>query len=89
MIEETRSRRTADAGRAAGRGRRPAAPDLIRIDTTNSGDTRDRGSGRPPSGSPAKLDEVGIESQILESAPGRASVVARIEGADRVAAGRC
>jgi acetylornithine deacetylase/succinyl-diaminopimelate desuccinylase-like protein len=30
----------------------------------------------------AKLDEVGIESQIIESAPGRASVVARIAGQD-------
>jgi acetylornithine deacetylase/succinyl-diaminopimelate desuccinylase-like protein len=30
----------------------------------------------------AKLDEVGIESQILEAAPGRASTVARIEGTD-------
>jgi acetylornithine deacetylase/succinyl-diaminopimelate desuccinylase-like protein len=30
----------------------------------------------------AKLDEVGIASQIFEAAPGRASTVARIEGAD-------
>jgi acetylornithine deacetylase/succinyl-diaminopimelate desuccinylase-like protein len=30
----------------------------------------------------AKLDEVGIESQIIEAAPGRASTIARIEGAD-------
>src|ERR1700761_1718739 len=30
----------------------------------------------------AKLDEVGIESQIYESAPGRASTIARITGAD-------
>src|ERR1700710_2309096 len=30
----------------------------------------------------AKLDEVGIESQIIESEPGRASTVARIEGND-------
>ena len=29
-----------------------------------------------------KLDEVGIESQILEAAPGRASTIARIAGAD-------
>ena len=28
----------------------------------------------------AKLDEVGIESQIIEAAPGRASTIARIEG---------
>src|SRR4051794_22995747 len=30
----------------------------------------------------AKLDEVGIASQIIEAAPGRASTVARIEGTD-------
>ena len=30
----------------------------------------------------AKLDEVGIDSQIIEAAPGRASTVARIEGSD-------
>jgi len=30
----------------------------------------------------AKLDEVGIASQIIEAAPGRASTVAHIEGAD-------
>src|SRR3954447_18405092 len=29
-----------------------------------------------------KLDEVGIESQIIEAAPGRASTIARIEGSD-------
>ncbi len=30
----------------------------------------------------AKLDEVGIDSQIIEAAPGRASTIARIEGRD-------
>ena len=30
----------------------------------------------------AKLDEVGIASQIIEAAPGRASTIARIEGSD-------
>src|SRR6476619_1555879 len=29
-----------------------------------------------------KLDEVGIQSQIIEAAPGRASTIARIEGSD-------
>ena len=29
-----------------------------------------------------KLDDVGIESQIIEAAPGRASTIARIEGTD-------
>jgi acetylornithine deacetylase/succinyl-diaminopimelate desuccinylase-like protein len=30
----------------------------------------------------AKLDEVGISSQIIEAAPGRASTIARVEGSD-------
>jgi acetylornithine deacetylase/succinyl-diaminopimelate desuccinylase-like protein len=30
----------------------------------------------------AKLDEVGIESQIIEAAPGRASTIARVAGSD-------
>ncbi|MDT4972349.1 MAG: hypothetical protein QOG22_2492 [Pseudonocardiales bacterium] len=30
----------------------------------------------------AKLDEVGVASQIIEAAPGRASTIARIEGSD-------
>ncbi len=55
--------------------------DLIRIDTTN------RGGGdcveRPAAEYVARaLDEVRIASRILESAPGRANVVARVEGTD-------
>src|SRR3954447_5957260 len=30
----------------------------------------------------AKLDEVGLESQIIEAAPGRASTIARVQGTD-------
>src|SRR5580704_8210601 len=30
----------------------------------------------------AKLDEVGIASQLIEAEPGRASTIARIEGSD-------
>jgi acetylornithine deacetylase/succinyl-diaminopimelate desuccinylase-like protein len=57
--------------------------DLIRIDTSNYGD----GSG--PGERPAaeyvaeKLTEVGIETRLYESAKGRTSVVARVEGEDR------
>jgi acetylornithine deacetylase/succinyl-diaminopimelate desuccinylase-like protein len=52
--------------------------ELIRINTSNPTHAE-----RPAAEWVAyKLDEVGIESQILEAAPGRASTVARIEGTD-------
>lgn len=58
--------------------------ELIRIDTTNDG------SGRAVPGErqaaelvAARLAEVGLEPQLFEAAPGRTSVVARMEGADR------
>src|SRR3954447_12341955 len=58
--------------------------DLIRIDTTNTGDTAtSAGERKAAEWVAAKLDEVGIDSVIHESEPGRASLVARIEGANR------
>jgi len=58
--------------------------DLIRIDTTNTGDTAtSAGERKAAEWVAAKLDEVGIASTIHESEPGRASLVARIEGTDR------
>ncbi|MCW2528000.1 MAG: putative peptidase [Pseudonocardiales bacterium] len=52
--------------------------DLIRINTSNPTHPE-----RPAAEwVAAKLDEVGISSEIIESEPGRASVVARIEGED-------
>jgi acetylornithine deacetylase/succinyl-diaminopimelate desuccinylase-like protein len=52
--------------------------DLIRINTSNPTHPE-----RPAAEwVAARLDEVGIASQIIESAPGRASTVARIEGSD-------
>src|SRR6195952_3151091 len=52
--------------------------DLIRINTSNPTHPE-----RPAAEwVAAKLDEVGIESQIIEASPGRASTIARIEGAD-------
>ena len=55
--------------------------DLIRIDSTNTGDTRSSAGERAAAEWVAcKLADVGIESQICESEPGRASLVARIEG---------
>ncbi len=57
--------------------------DLIRIDTTNTGETAtSAGERKAAEWVAGKLDEVGIASQIFESEPGRASLVARLEGAD-------
>src|SRR6185312_12434877 len=58
--------------------------ELIRIDTTNTGDTATSAGEREAAEWVAgKLDEAGIGSQIVESERGRASLVARIPGADR------
>src|SRR5690348_7723088 len=52
--------------------------DLIRINTANPTHPE-----RPAAEwVAAKLDEVGVASQIIEAAPGRASTIARIEGSD-------
>ncbi len=52
--------------------------ELIRINTSNPTHTE-----RPAAEWVArKLDEVGIDSQLIEAAPGRASTIARIEGSD-------
>jgi acetylornithine deacetylase/succinyl-diaminopimelate desuccinylase-like protein len=55
------------------------AADLIRIDTSNrgGGDARERPAAEYVA---ARLTEVGLEPVLLESAPGRANVVARIGG---------
>ncbi len=55
--------------------------DLIRIDTTNYGDGSGPGERKAAEHVAALLAEVGIESEIHESEPGRASVVARWGGA--------
>jgi acetylornithine deacetylase/succinyl-diaminopimelate desuccinylase-like protein len=57
--------------------------DLLRIDTSNTGDPRTTVGERVAAEYVAeKLTEVGIEVQIHESAPKRANLVARIPGAD-------
>jgi acetylornithine deacetylase/succinyl-diaminopimelate desuccinylase-like protein len=57
--------------------------DLIRIDTTNTGDLETCAGERVAAEYVAgKLAEVGLEPRIYESVPGRASVVARYAGAD-------
>src|SRR5208282_2355049 len=56
------------------------AADLIRIDTTNrgGGDGRERPAAEYVA---ERLAEAGLEPLLLESAPGRANVVARVAGA--------
>ncbi|SBT41749.1 M20/M25/M40 family metallo-hydrolase [Micromonospora narathiwatensis] len=57
--------------------------DLLRIDTTNTGDNDTSvGERRAAEYVAAKLAEVGVDAEIHESAPGRANVVARIAGTD-------
>jgi acetylornithine deacetylase/succinyl-diaminopimelate desuccinylase-like protein len=58
--------------------------DLLRIDTTNTGDP-DTTVGERVAAEyvAAKLDEAGISYEMHESAPRRANLVARIPGADR------
>ena len=57
------------------------AADLIRIDTTNrgGGDGRERPAAEYVA---ARLAEAGAGPTLLESAPGRANVVARIGGSE-------
>ena len=57
------------------------AADLIRIDTTNrgGGDGQERPAAEYVA---ARLADAGLDPVLLESAPGRANVVARIEGQD-------
>jgi acetylornithine deacetylase/succinyl-diaminopimelate desuccinylase-like protein len=57
--------------------------DLLRIDTSNTGDPATTAGERVAAEYVAeKLAEVGIEAELHESAPGRANLVARIPGAD-------
>jgi acetylornithine deacetylase/succinyl-diaminopimelate desuccinylase-like protein len=57
--------------------------DLLRIDTTNTGDLDTSAGERAAAEYMAeKLAEVGFQPEIHESVPGRASVVARFEGED-------
>lgn len=52
--------------------------DLIRIDTTNDGTGDGPGERKAAEHVATLLDEVGIESTIVESRPGRSTLVARI-----------
>ena len=56
--------------------------DLIRFDTSNYGDHSGPGERKAAEWVAEKLAEVGLDPQIHESHPGRASTVARIAGED-------
>ncbi|MEU6357633.1 M20/M25/M40 family metallo-hydrolase [Streptomyces sp. NPDC047072] len=56
--------------------------ELIRFDTSNYGDHSGPGERKSAEWVAEKLAEVGLEPQIFESHPGRASTVARIAGED-------
>ncbi|UZN01606.1 M20/M25/M40 family metallo-hydrolase [Cellulomonas sp. S1-8] len=56
--------------------------DLIRIDTTNPGDGTGPGEREAAEYVVGLLQDVGLEPELFESAPGRANVVVRLEGVD-------
>ncbi len=56
--------------------------DLIRIDTSNYGDSTGPGERKAAEYVATALADVGLEPAMFESEPGRTSVVARIEGSD-------
>ena len=57
--------------------------ELIRIDSTNYGDGTGPGERAAADYVMALLEEVGLEPVLIESEPGRANVIVRLEGADR------
>ena len=58
------------------------ASELIRIDTSNTGDNSGPGERTAAEYVATILADAGLESQIIESHPKRASVIARISGTD-------
>jgi acetylornithine deacetylase/succinyl-diaminopimelate desuccinylase-like protein len=56
--------------------------DLLRIDTSNFGNDAGPGERKAAEHVAELLAEVGLEPELFESAPGRASVVTRLEGTD-------
>ncbi|WP_166350331.1 M20/M25/M40 family metallo-hydrolase [Phytoactinopolyspora limicola] len=56
--------------------------DLIRIDTSNFGDSTGPGERKAAEYVAAQLDDAGLATTVFDSEPGRTSVVARIDGAD-------
>ena len=64
------------------------ARDLIRFDTSNFGGGKSNGEADAAEYIAAHLSALGLSPQLFESEPGRVSVVARVEGADRSSADR-
>jgi acetylornithine deacetylase/succinyl-diaminopimelate desuccinylase-like protein len=56
--------------------------ELIRFDTTNFGDNQGPGERKAAEYTAALIEEVGLETTVFESAPGRTNVVARMAGED-------
>ena len=56
--------------------------DLLRIDSSNYGDGSGPGERAAAEYVMASLQEVGLEPELFESAPGRANVVVRLPGVD-------
>ncbi|MEO6998993.1 MAG: M20/M25/M40 family metallo-hydrolase, partial [Terracoccus sp.] len=56
--------------------------DLIRIDSTNHGDGSGPGERKAAEYVMEQLAELGLGAELLESEPGRATVVMRLEGED-------
>lgn len=56
--------------------------ELIRIDTSNFGDDSGPGERAAAEYTAALINEVGLDAEIFESAPGRANVVTRMAGQD-------
>ena len=61
--------------------------DLIRIDTTNFGDDSGPGERKAAEYVAGLLEEVGIETRVYESDPGRTSVMARWGGEEAATGG--
>ena len=59
------------------------ARDLIRFDTTNYGEGRSNGETEAAEYLGAILEGLGLKPEYVDAAPGRTSVIARVEGADR------
>jgi len=59
------------------------ARDLIRFDTTNYGEGRANGETEAAEYLGALLEQLGLSTEYVDAAPGRTSVVARMEGSDR------
>uniref|UniRef100_UPI0037845EEA M20/M25/M40 family metallo-hydrolase n=1 Tax=Pseudolysinimonas sp. TaxID=2680009 RepID=UPI0037845EEA len=58
------------------------ARDLIRFETVNFGGGRSNGETEAAEYVAAKLESLGLTPQLVDAAPGRTSVVARVPGRD-------